>query len=909
VNGEPSIDEHFAELTDGGSAAPIDERKVVALVREYLRAMRKFLADLHHSGGSGREINELHTNIIDRLVRRLFWFAEETFFSGGGESQTELAVVAVGGYARREMSIYSDVDLLFLHRDTVTPFVRIVTERLQYWMWDAALQVGCATRTIAETIRLAKRDMTVFTSILNPRLLAGSGVLFHEFDQTARAELFDDPEKFIDDQLLAARARHTNYGDSLYLLQPNVKYGQGALRDYHVAYWVTQTIQPGARWVEEFLHLGLLTEEELSELCAALDFLWRIRNELHLVSGRKNDQMSFDFQEKMSVSLGYADSTGSELPVERFMRDFYRHARAIRNRSNLIIEQCQARVRPEPHRRQVEEVEHGFRIAEGQLEIPHGHKLREAPLDLLDVFAVAQKHDVRLTRKALRLIRENLHLIDDGFRTDPEAAAIFERILESENRVMRTLMVMNDVGVLAAFLPEWEHIVCRWQHVMYHTYTVDVHTIFLIEQLRRLWKGKYEHELPELTDVMRNVDDRVTLFLGCMFHDIGKGLGGDHSVEGAIQARACGERLGFSEVRVDRIVFLVEHHLLMSRLAQSRDLTDPKLILEFARTVGDRARLRDLYLLTCADIRASSATAWTSWKGQLLWELFERTSEFLETGSDEESAAIELIERRVETRRQAAAAELKSLGVSDSDVDAYFETMPHRYFTAHAPRQIVRHALVVLGLVGDKVMSTAVREMRGDFSEFILCAKDVHGLYSNVAGVLTAHNINILASHVYTTRSGLALEVYRVVTPFGGEGERRMAWADFNRSLEMVLVGEIDVDTLMERRGRRVHERPRPLASDPVQVRITNEESDFYTIADIVADDRIGLLHALTRVIADLDYEIYISKAATVLDQVQDTFYLKDSERKKIQDPEAVETLRVALRAAARGDEAGGADG
>jgi len=611
----------------------------------------------------------------------------------------------------------------------------------------------------------------------------------------------------------------------------------------------------------------------------------------------------------MSVSLGYGDSTEGELPVERFMRDFYRHARAIRNRSSLIIEQCQARVRRAPRGRQVTAVEHGFRIAEGQLEIPHGHRLREAPLDLLNVFAVSQKHDVPLTRKALRLVRQNLHLIDEGFRSDPRAVAIFEGILESENRVMRTLMVMNDIGVLAAFLPEWEHIVCRWQHVMYHTYTVDVHTIVLIEELRRLWKGKYECELPELTDLMRSVDDRVALFVGCMFHDIGKGLGGDHSVLGAIQARACAERLGFSKERVDRIVFLVENHLLMSRLAQSRDLSDPKLILEFARTVGDRASLRDLYLLTCADIRASSVTAWTSWKGQLLRELFERTSEFLETGSDEKSTAIELIERRVETRRQAAAAELKKTGISESEVDAYFDMMPHRYFTAHAPRQIARHAHAVLGLTGDKVMSTAFREMRGDFSEFILCAKDVHGLYSRVAGVLTAHDINILASHVYTTRSGLALEVYRVATPPGGEGERRMTWAEFNSSLEAVLAGEIEVDTLTEHRGRRVHERPRPLAANPAQVRIANEESDFYTIADIVANDRIGLLHALTRVIADLDYEIYISKAATLLDQVQDTFYLKDSGGKKILDPEAVEVLRVALQAAAEGDEAGGADG
>jgi [protein-PII] uridylyltransferase len=908
VSAEPSIDDHFVELTDSASAVAVDERKVVALVRAYLGAVRTHLADLHHSGGSGREVNEVHTNLMDRLIRRLFWFAEENFFSGGGEFQTDLAVIAVGGYSRREMSIYSDVDLLFLHRDTVTPFVRIVTERLQYWMWDAALQVGCSIRTIDETIDLAKRDLTVFTSILSPRLLAGSGVLFHEFAMHRRAELLRDPERAIGEQIAAARERHGDFGDSLYLLQPNVKEGEGALRDFHTAFWVMQTIQPGARRLEEFLHLNLLTEEEIASLFDALDFLWRIRNELHLVAGRKNDQMSFEFQEKMAVSLGYGDMGGRELPVERFMRDFYRYARSIHNHSSLVIEQCQARVRRTVRKRQVKEIGHGFRLAAGQLEIPHGRQLRDHPLDLLNAFAVAQQHDAPLTRKARRLIRENLHLIDDEFRSNPEAVAIFERILDSEKRVMRTLMMMNEEGVLAALLPEWEHIVCRWQHVMYHTYTVDVHTIFLVEQLRRLWKGKHEGALPVLTDMMRSVEDRAVLFLGCLLHDIGKGMGGDHSSKGAQLARACVERLGLPPERVDRVVFLVENHLLMSRLAQSRDLTDPKLIFDLARTVGDRKNLRDLYLLTFADIRASSSAAWTDWKGQLLKELFERTSEFIETGSDDESKAVELIESRVEVRRRAAAAELGRMGVAEADIQAYFDIMPRRYFISHAPRQIARHALVVLGLAEDKLMRTAVREMRGDFSELILCTKDVHGLYSSVAGLLTAHKINILASHVYTARSGLALEVYRVTTPAGGEAERRIAWREFDESLEAVLCGQTDVDRVMQRRGRRIGGQARPSERNPVDVRISSDESDFYTIVDVTANDRIGLLHALTRVISDRDHEVYISKAATVLDQVQDTFYLKSADGKKITDPQAVEELREALRAAAEGVEAARAD-
>jgi [protein-PII] uridylyltransferase len=890
VSGKPSIDVSLARVQDpsGGHMVPV--------VRQYLADVRAYLRDLHVSGAGGAVVNEAHSDLIDQLVLRLFEFAEEAYFARGAEADTDLCVVAVGGYARREMNLHSDVDLLFLYRDALTPYVASVAERVQQWLWDAALTVGGATRTIAQTVALAREDSTVQTAVLEPRFLAGSGVLFHEFTTALRLKVFADPVRFIEDQLRNLNERHTRFGDSLYLLQPNLKDGAGGLRDYQVSYWAMQATQPGARGRDDFLHLGLLKLEEIASYGGALDFLWRVRNQLHLLSGRKNDQMSFELQEQISEALGWAgDGEGDgELPVERFMSDYYRHARVVQSCSSLVIEQCLARLRGKPRRRKLKDVEGGFRIAEGQLEIPHTRMLRERPLRLLEAFAVAQAHDVTLTRKARRLVRENLDLIDDGFRESPEAAAAFLGILGSERRVMRSLMAMNEVGLLAAYLPEWAHIVCRWQHVMYHTYTVDVHSIFLVEELRRLWQGKYKQAAPELTDLMHDCDDRVALFLGCLLHDIGKGFGGEHSEIGAARAQRCVERLGLAPARVERVVFLVRHHLLMSHLAQSRDLSDPKLILEFARVTQDRAQLRDLYLLTFADIRASSKKAWTDWKGQLLRDLFERTSEFLETGSDDPSVALELIDERVEARRQGAAAELRSLGVAETKVRDYFESMPRRYFIAHSPRQIARHALVVLAYTKDRVMATAVREMPGGSSEFILCTRDVHGLYANVAGVLTAHGINILGANVYSARSGVALEVYRLTTPPGGEAERRQLWAKLEQALTDVLTGRQRVAELLAR-------RPRPMGGDllpsrkPATVAVSNEESDFYTIVDITANDRLGLLHDLTRTIADHGCEIYISKAATVLDQVTDTFYLKDGQGKKLSDPAAIERLRAAL--------------
>jgi [protein-PII] uridylyltransferase len=876
----PSVDESFAVL--GASLGPADADRVAPVVRDYLAACQAYLEHLHRSGGSGRQVNEAHSDAMDRLVRRLFELAEEIYFSEGKGGQAHLCVVAVGGYARREMNIHSDVDLLFVYRDELTPHVASVAERVQLWLWDANLAVGAATRTIDETIDLARQDATVRTGILAPRFLTGSGVLFHQLQGALRDRLLSDPEGFIVEQVAAQEQRHARFGDSLYLLQPNLKDGAGGLRDYHLACWAMQVSQPSAHGRDDFLHLGLLTEEEVRGLDAALEFLWRVRNELHLLAGRKNDQMSFAAQEKVAETLGYGapEEGGAELPVERFMSEYYRHARAVRRYSSLVIEQCRQRV-ARPRKRKVKVVEGGFRVADGQLEIPHVRHLRENPVNLLLAFAVAQEHDVTLTRKARRLVREQLQLVDDGFRRSPEARSAFFRILEADRRVMRSLIAMNEVGLLAAFLPEWEHVVCRWQHVMYHTYTVDVHSIFLVEELRRLWRG-------------------------ALLHDIGKGFGGDHSNRGVARAIPCVERLGLSAARQERVLFLVRHHLLMSHLAQRRDLSDPRLILEFARTVGDRTNLRNLYLITFADIRASSATAWTDWKGQLLRELFERTAELLETGADDPGKAIEIIERRVEARRDAAAAELASLGVAASNVDAYFEMMPRRYFTAHSPRQIARHARVVLGLGRDRLMSTAIRELRGGLSELILCTQDVPGLYANVAGVLTAHDINILGAHVYSTRAGLALEVYRLSTPPGGEEERRLAWEAFEGSLEAALRGDLEVRGLLESKRRRVGRPVAPLRK-PARVAITNQESEFYTIADVTANDRLGLLHDLTRVIADHGFEVYISKAANIQDQVADTFYLKDRSGRKLQDPEQIERLRADLLVAARlGEDVGG---
>ena len=394
----PSVDTEFADLPIEPDAR---QNAVAPAVKRFLGNARVYLEGMHREYGSGRRVNEANSDLLDRMVRRLFGLAEDLFRERGGELHEGMSIIAVGGYARREMSIHSDVDLLLLYRGALTPFVEFMAERLQYWLWDAGLTIGMATRTIEETVELGREDVTVRTAVLTARFLCGDGEFFHAFADRIRDELLPDPAAFVLEQQELMRERQLEYGDTLYLLQPNVKEGAGTLRDYHTAYWVARGTQPSVRNVDDFLHFGLLTDVEMDEYREALEFLWRTRNELHLLARRSNDQMSFEAQEEVAEGIGYGsmaeaiaaaaakpppeDSTladlrfqpdDPDLPVERFMRDYYRHARTIKSHSELVIDQCVRRVcGREAAQAEPVPVEDGFVLIDDQLAIPHAAHL------------------------------------------------------------------------------------------------------------------------------------------------------------------------------------------------------------------------------------------------------------------------------------------------------------------------------------------------------------------------------------------------------------------------------------------------------------------------------------------------------------------------------------------------------
>ncbi len=892
---QPLCDDYFREIEEQRPRTPAATN---AAVRAYLDAARAHLLERHDARTPSRSVNEERTDLIDRLVRKLFRLAEDAYFEENPRLRSfRIAVVAVGGYGRRELSLASDIDLLFLHRGKSNPYVEWITEAISHRLWDARLQVAPAVRTVADCLRVGREDLSTFTSFLDARFLIGDLGRFAELEREVRRELRADAAGFVERKLDERLRRHGRFGESPYLLQPNVREAVGGLRDYHSALWIARAVQWDVRRPEHLQLHGFLDGQELEELVAALDFLWRVRNELHR-DGRKDDRLHFDAQGKLAERLGFRGSDVL-LPVEQLMRSYYRHVKAIERVSERVIDHARLLVARRGRRRPASRpTEEGFAIADGRLEIPHESLLAERPVRILSAFAVAQAEEVTLSPRAQRMIRQNLQRVDDALRKDPEAASVFRRILKAPTRVYRTLVAMNELGVLGAWLPEFGLLVGLWQHDLYHTYTVDAHSLFLVEQLRRMLRNRFAEELPFATELMQEVRDPSVLYLGCILHDIGKGRGGSHSSRGAALVPEIARRLGIDADAEEDIAFLVLHHLTMSALAERRDVHDSRTIENLARLVGTRARLRALYLLTVADIRSVSREAWTRWKAGLLEELYRSTAEWLEAGEGEASGLfVQRAIARVAQVEQEVAALLAAAKLDVDRAHALLDSMPRRYLLEHGATAIAEHLRCALdylasgGVAGVYVLSRQEPERALGLLVF---ASDRPGLLATMTGVLTSCGHDILGAQVYTARDGLAMQIY-ALAPIPGEApEHELERERLAGRFTSVLEGRTTVEALLA--GRRAR-APSVARVVPTGVEITNEESDLYTIVDVEATDRPGLLHDITRTLTAAGLDVGMSRVSTRAMRVNDSFYVTERGH-KIHEPQRLADLEAALRAA-----------
>jgi [protein-PII] uridylyltransferase len=862
--------------------------------RVYLQTARKILLERHRAGAGGHEIVSAYTTMVDYLIRRLFDLTSRDYVWRYPSLELRCTVAAQGGYGRGELNPHSDVDLLFLYSWKVTPYVESVAERLLYTLWDAGLEVGHATRSVAECVRLASKDMKVKTALLDSRFLCGDPILYGDLAKAVEGQLLKkNGDRFVREKLEENRMRHERYGGSVYLLEPDLKEGEGGLRDIHTALWIAK-VKLKIKTLDELIRHGLMQAEEVTELKSAQDFLWRVRNELHFSSGKHQDQLTFEEQDRVAAALGFEDE-GTIKRVEVFMRRYYLEASQVNRLASLIIHRTMESSEASPWRLRFsrKEIRPGVRIPKGALVISDPSILAVRRENLLDIFSDAQKHGVELSHESRELIRGHLNLIDDEFRRSAAAQEILYRILRWKDRVYETLSEMHRCGVLGAFFPEFGRLLCMVLHDLYHIYTVDQHSLRLIRGIERLKAGEFRDKLPLLTQLARETENIEILYLGVLFHDVGKGFGGGHSEIGSRMVREIAERLNLNFDDAAQLEFLVRYHLLMTHTAFRRDIEDEKLILDFAQLVGGVSNLKMLYLLTYADMQAVGPDVWNNWKASLLEDLYLHTLRVLESL---EKGEFRREDRQSKLRRTEMRLRQRLVPKYGAEVlDHFFRLMPESYFNTTPEDEIPSHFELMEEFRDQTYLSMLRHYPEKEYSEMVICTKDRPGLFARITGVFAAMGLDILSARITTREDGLILDVFRI--SHSGRPEVIMEagkWDRVRSTLGQVLTGAVDVARLVENAKPSFFLRRRP-PKVPTVIQIDNKASDDFTVIEVYAQDRLGILFTITYGLHRLGISIHLAKISTNVDQVADVFYVTDETGGKIHDTKLLEKIQADL--------------
>lgn len=860
-------------------------------VKEYLNRARARLFEDYLAGVSGRWVVERYTAAVDHAVQTLFAAAREDYARSYAVLDQRLALVAQGGYGRGELNPQSDIDLLFIYPNRRDPYGETVTERVVYSLFDTGLQVGHAFRNLRECVTLAARDFKVKTALLDLRFVAGDGALYEEFARAMEKDVLKrNASRYFSEKLAENEERHRRYGDSVYIVQPHLKDGEGGLRDLHTAMWLAK-VKFRTNSVAELVRKGVVTRREEEEVEAARDFLWRVRNGLHFHTGRHEDHLTFEYQERIAVDLGYRDD-GKTRGVEQFTRAFYLAASTVNRFSQEIISRCteQRLVYRLGMRFGGRTIRPGVRIAAGELVVGDPETFAGDPVNLLRVFHDCQKHGVSLGGSTRRAVRAHAALLDDAVRRSDEAVAVFLSILRWKQGVAAALREMHKLGVLGAMLPEFGNLLCMAQYDQYHLYTVDEHSLRAVDVLEQLRLGAYKDGEPLLTEVMRAVENVEVLYLGMLLHDVGKGLGGDHSNRGAVMAVDIADRLGFNADERGELEFLVRHHLTMHHLATRRDIHDEQLVIEFAKTTRTLECLKKLYLLTFADLRAVNPKMWNAWHGSLLGELYVGALSVFERGAFVPGDQAERV-----ARIRQRAAEQAPPGATEA-YGAFLAEMPDRYFLSTPEGEIPGHFELVRRFRESPFVTDVRHFPEREFSEFTVVTADRPGLFSKIAGTLAAHGMNILTACIATSDRGMAVDVFRVAhfeRAEGGRGADR--WDRVQATLGGVLSGQIDVETLVAAARRPGLLDRRFLPRVGTSVEIDNAVSESFTVIDVYTQDRVGVLFSITNALYHLNLSIHLAKITTNVDQVLDVFYVSEENGRKVEDEGRLEEIGAGL--------------
>lgn len=888
---------YHAALANGANG----KKTRAALLKEGRANARAIFEQRKFAGiEAGNALRELQ----DFIIREMFDAACRAFPLPHPTVSERLAVVAVGGYGRGLLAPGSDIDLLFLTPYKRTPWVETIVETMLYELWDLRQKVGQATRSIDECLRLAGSDMTIRTSLLETRLISGDSPLYDEMRDRLRNELFSSTAaEFAQAKLGERHARHEQAGDSRYLLEPNIKEGKGALRDLHSLFWIAKYTYHVDN-TDELVQRGVFTVGESRRFAAAERFLWSVRFWLHYLSKRAQEQLTFDKQIEIAERMGFAGDEGQSA-VERFMMRYFTVAKEVGDLTRIFCAALEAQ-QIAPKRKG------GWRVLgllstrsdAPEVALEHGRILiedpeffRAAPIEILRVFLSAAKSKVTIHPTTLKLIRRNLGLIDDTLRTNAEANEVFLEILCDTKDPEKALRLMNETGVLGRFVPEFGQIVCMMQFNMYHHYTVDEHTIRAVGNLAALERDKLKDEARVATALMKGTLNRRILYVAVLLHDIGKGRPEDHSELGArISAEVC-PRLGLSEQETERVVWLVRHHLLMSDVAQKRDLSDIRTIRGFSDVVQSLELLNMLMILTVCDIRAVGPGTWNGWKAQLLRTLFHETRALISGGHHG------LSESRAE--RVKVAQEVLRAGLEDWD-EAEIERFLSRHYAPYwlaldaSTHEI--HARMLRGADTDKLILDASGDTERGVTRLAVAMGDHPGLFSRITGAVSLAGASIVEARTFTTSDGLAIATIWLQDEDGEAYDDPDRLRRLERTVRRVMGGEImPHQAFKEREDNRLVDRERHFTVPP-SVTFDNTASELYTVVEVTGRDRMGLVHDLSRAISMQRVNIFSAVIATYGERAVDTFYVKDLFGHKIENEKHRKAIEIALFDALEGN-------
>jgi [protein-PII] uridylyltransferase len=857
---------------------------------ETFKARRKQLLSTVDNA-TAQEFLKIHAAAVDDYF--LSSFAHSTVGPRMGIMRNPYAMIALGGYGRAEQCVFSDIDLLFLFEDKVPAEAEALVREIVYPLWDLGLEVGHATRSIKDCIQLARQDLEVLTSLLDGRFVCGMSPLYHQLMDRLRVKLTSvKPAQIIAQLVESNTERHARFGDSAYLLEPNLKEGQGGLRDYHTMLWIAR-IQSDIKQARDLEYYGYLSSNEYEKLSRSLDFVWTVRNQLHLLMGRKCDQLHLEHQTRLAEAMKVKGFNG-HLPVERLLGDLHGHMEFIKQCYDVFVYELDQRKRLKRKNKALKTTDvPGLKFNRGMLNFVSPEAILNDPLLVVKIFAESAAHKAPLSAEARRLIHEFADVVaQKSFRASPEVAEIFERVLARPVGEFNALYAMLDTGFLVRYIPEFKGLVNRIQFDQYHLYPVARHLLLTVGLLKQIGTAKNDEPDTLAQKFYQEIRNKRVLLWAALLHDIGKAEpASGHSERGAEMAvKICAEK-GLSESEIETVVFLVRDHLLLFETATRRDINDEETALNVARRIVKPERLKMLYLLSVADAMATGPKAWNDWTASLMRSLFLKTLNVMEKGELVSKRAMRIMEeKRERVLESAATAEERAANQN------LLKFMSPRYMLHTPSQEIPEHAALYRRLQDKAFVWRIDKSADGLTRTITLCAKDRPGLLSRVAGVLTLNSIDILDVRIFTWRNNVALDIFEVKAPPDVIFEEER-WQRAARHLEAALADQLDLSAELVEKQLGFRSIKAVSKERPQTVAIDNETSSFFTIIEVIAWDFPGLLFRITDAIFRCRLDIWVAKIATQVDQVVDVFYVRSFDGEKVDAPDDVKRIRETIAA------------